>query len=171
MAQDADDVLSESSWTALAKGKERDWWDFDLEGDMEKLEVVGPWSPTEGRSMDPKRKMGHEVKDKPKEVEMEVDGDVPQDESVEIQSLKRKVIRIESEETQDYVCETLAISKEEAEEMGFVAPLVNHEGPFTGATIDAVKKPSETGRQPQWLLEKVVKPAQSICVSSAAMKS
>ena len=51
---------------------------------------------------------------------MEVDGEVPQEASAEIQSPKRKVIRVESEETQDYVCETLAISQEEAEEMGFV---------------------------------------------------
>ena len=51
---------------------------------------------------------------------MEVDGEVPQEESLEIQSPKIKVIRVESEETQDYVCETLAISQEEAEEMGFV---------------------------------------------------
>ena len=33
MACDADEAVSESSWT-------------DLEGDMEKLEVVGPWSGT-----------------------------------------------------------------------------------------------------------------------------
>ena len=64
MAQDADDAMSESSWTALAKGKERDWWSIDLEGDMEKLEVVGPWSGTEGGSVDPKRQMGHEEKGK-----------------------------------------------------------------------------------------------------------
>ena len=47
---------------------------------------------------------------------MGLDGDVPQEESVEIQSPKRKVIRVESEETQDYVRETLVISQEEAEE-------------------------------------------------------
>ena len=29
---------------------------------------------------------------------------------------------------------------------------MNHEGPFTGVTIDAVKRPSDTGRWPQWLL-------------------
>ena len=40
--------------------------------------------------------------------------------NVEIQSRKRKVIRVESEETHDYLCETLAISQEEAEEVGFV---------------------------------------------------
>ena len=44
MAQDADDAMSESSWTALAKEKERDWWSIDLEGEMVKLEVVGPCS-------------------------------------------------------------------------------------------------------------------------------
>ena len=43
-----------------------------------------------------------------------------QEASVEIQSPKRKLIRVEPEETQDYVRETLAISQEEDEEMGFV---------------------------------------------------
>ena len=121
MAQDADDAMSESSSTALAKGKERDWWSIDLEG--------GPWSGTEGGSVDPKGKMDHrsartkfarEESEKPKEAEMDVDGAVRQEASVEIQSPKRKVIRVESEESKDNVRETLAISQEEAEEMGFV---------------------------------------------------
>ena len=51
---------------------------------------------------------------------MEVNDAEPQEASVAIQSLKRKVIRAESEETQDYVCQALAISQEEAEEMGVV---------------------------------------------------
>ena len=64
-----------------------------------------------------------------------------------------------------------AISLEEAEEMGFVpSALGEPRGPSVGATIDAVKKPSDTGREPQWLL-KVVKPAPSICVSSPTMRS
>ena len=45
---------------------------------------------------------------------MEVDEATLQEASVEVQSLKRQ-------ETQDYVRETLAISQEEAEEMGFRA--------------------------------------------------
>ena len=49
------------------------------------------------------------------EIEMEVDAEVPQAESAEINS-PRKMIRGESEETQDYVCETLSISQEETEE-------------------------------------------------------
>ena len=89
MAQDADEAMSESSRTALAKGKERDWWSIDLEGDMEKLEVVGLWSGTGGGSVDPKRIMGHEESEKPKEAEMEMDGDVPQEEGIGIQSPKK----------------------------------------------------------------------------------
>lgn len=99
---------------------------------MEKLEVVGFLSGTEGGSVDPKRNLGHEVKKKPKEVEMELDDDVLEEESVTIQCPKRKVFRVESEETQDYARETLAISQTE--------------GPFIGATFDVVKKPSVTGR-------------------------
>ena len=49
--------MPESSWTALAKGKERDWCSIDLEVDVERLKVVGPWSGTEGGSVDTKRMM------------------------------------------------------------------------------------------------------------------
>ena len=45
---------------------------------------------------------------------MEVDGEASQEESAQIQSPKRKVIRVESEETLDYVCEALAIGQEES---------------------------------------------------------
>ena len=58
VAQDADDAMSEPSWTALTKRKERDWWGIDLEGEMAKLEVVCPWSRTEGGSVDPKGEIG-----------------------------------------------------------------------------------------------------------------
>ena len=51
------DAWSESSWTALAKSKERGCWSIDLEGEMEKLEVMGPWSGTEISSVDPKGEM------------------------------------------------------------------------------------------------------------------
>ena len=71
---------------------------------------------------------------------MEVDDAVPQEASAEIQSPKRKLIRAESAETQDYVRETLAISrKKERKWASCQAPSANHEGPFIGATADAVK--------------------------------
>ena len=58
-AQDVDKAKFESSWNALAKVKERDWWSIDLEGEMENLEVIGPCSGIDGVSTDPKGKMGH----------------------------------------------------------------------------------------------------------------
>ena len=129
MAKGAMSAMSASSWTALAKEKERGWWCTDLEDEMEKLEVIGQWSRTEGGSADPKGKMGHrsartkaarEESEKLTEAEMEVDGEVLREKGAEIQSPKRKVIRVESVETQDYVCETLANGQEEAEDLGFV---------------------------------------------------
>ena len=59
MAQDAEDAMSESAWTVLAKEKERDWWSIDLQGEMEKLEVVRSFSVAEGGSMDAERKADH----------------------------------------------------------------------------------------------------------------
>ena len=59
MAQEVDEAMSETSWTALAKEKERDCWSIDLEGEVEKLEVRGPWSVTEGDSVEPKGEVGH----------------------------------------------------------------------------------------------------------------
>ena len=37
MAQEMDEAMSEASWTALAKEKERDWWSIDREGEVEEL--------------------------------------------------------------------------------------------------------------------------------------
>ena len=59
------------------------------------------------------------------EVEMEVDADVSQAERAEIKDSIRKEVRVESKETQDYVCEMLTISPEEAEELVFVSSALN----------------------------------------------
>ena len=76
------------------------------------------------------------------------------------------MIRVESEETQDYARETLAISQEKKQRKwaSCRAPSVNHEDPFNGVSIVAVKKTSDSGRLLRWLLKKLLKPAQSICV-------
>ena len=58
MAQEVDEATSESSWTALAKGEQRDWWSIDLEGEVEELEVCGLWSGTKGDSVEYKRGKG-----------------------------------------------------------------------------------------------------------------
>ena len=74
-------------------------------------------------------------------VEMEVDAGVSQAESAEIKSPKRKVIQVESGETQEYVCEMLTIKEE----------------PFTPATITVVRERSDTGSLRRWSLQKVEK--------------
>ena len=83
-----------------------------------------PWIPTRRWA---RTRVTKEVSEEPtgaesenQEMEMEVGEATPHDASAEIQSPKRKVIRVESEETHDCVCETVAISQEEAEKMGFV---------------------------------------------------
>ena len=96
MGKDADAAWSESSWTALAEGKERGWRSIDLEGKKGRSrKVMGPWSGTEVGSVDSKGEMGYrsprlkaarEEREKLKELEMEVDGEAPQVEKAEIQS-------------------------------------------------------------------------------------
>ena len=66
-------------------------------------------------------KVAREEKEQLKEEEMKVDVDSPQGESAEIKSSKRKMIRAESEETQDYVCGTVVVSQEEVEEFSLRA--------------------------------------------------
>ena len=95
--------------------------------------------------MDPKRKMGHrsartkaarEESEKLKETEMEVDGESD-----------KKVIRVESEETQDYLRETLICSQEEAEKMVFVpSTLGEPRGAIYWCDTRCSEKPSDTGR-------------------------
>ena len=52
MALVADKAISGESWTASAKEKERYWWSIDLRGEVQELEVGGPWTSTNGNSMD-----------------------------------------------------------------------------------------------------------------------
>ena len=59
LAHDTDEARPTSSWMALAREKDRDWWSADLEDEMEKLEVEGGFSGAESGSMDPKVKVGH----------------------------------------------------------------------------------------------------------------
>ena len=127
IVHEEDEEKSEASWTAVAKEKERAWWSVDPEGEAEELEVKGPGSVTDScsvdgemRQQDPRWKAAKEEKEKLKVADMEVDEESCQEEIAEIQSPKRKVIRVESKETRYYVCEVLEISQEEAEALAFV---------------------------------------------------
>ena len=141
LAQEMEEAISEASWIALVKAKGRDWWSIDLEGEVEELEVGCPWTVTKGNSVDPEREMNDQsdgkktaieeeqnwgkLKEGEMEVEMEVEAGVAQAESAEIESPKRKVIRVESEETQDFVFEMLSISLEEGYELAFVPSAIS----------------------------------------------
>ena len=62
-------------------------------------------------------KMAWKERENQTRMEKKVNGKAHWDEGAEVQSPKRKVIRVESEETQDYVRESLHVSREEAEEI------------------------------------------------------
>ena len=65
----------------------------------------------EGRHRHARMKMAR----KERENQTKLEKEAKQEEGAEVQSLKRKVFRMESEETQDYVRDSLNLSQEEAE--------------------------------------------------------
>ena len=71
------------------------------------------------------------------------ESEAPGEEGEEVKSPKRKVIRVESEETQDYVRESLDLNQEECEEISFVPSAIV-------VTINAVRRPSTSGSLRRW---------------------
>ena len=53
------------------------------------------------------------------------ESEAPEEEGEEVKSRKRKVIRVESSETQDYVREATDLSQEEVEEISFVPSAIS----------------------------------------------
>ena len=100
--QDKEETASEVSWTAIAKKKEKDGWRLEPEGETETPEVTF-WDEAEGVAVTPEGESLHEqthVKSTRRERE------APGEEGEEIKCPKREVIRVESEETKDYVKES-----------------------------------------------------------------
>ena len=58
-------------------------------------------------------------------MERKADRNAPGEEGEEVRSPKKKVIWVESEETQDYVRESLNLSRNEAEEISFVPSAIS----------------------------------------------
>ena len=80
------------------------------------------WDEAEGVAVTPEGESLHEqtqVKSSRRESE------APREEGEEVKSPKRKVIRVESKETQDYVRESWNLSLEEAEEISFVPSAIS----------------------------------------------
>ena len=55
----------------------------------------------------------------------EEESEAPGEEGEEVKSPKRNVIRVESQETQDYVREAMDLSQKEAEEISFVPSAIS----------------------------------------------
>ena len=88
-------------------------------------EAIGLGSEANGVSLNPegesrhrhvRAKMARKERENQTHTEEKVDGD----EGAEVQNPRRKVIRVESEETQDCVRESLNVSGDEAEDISFV---------------------------------------------------
>ena len=119
--RDKEETTFEVSWTAVTKGKEKELWRLEPEGEAEKLEATAPWNGMKGLSVNleggsrhgqVRAKFARKERKNQTKMEEKVDGEAPSDEGAEIQSPERKVIRVESEETQDYVRESLNLSRE-----------------------------------------------------------
>ena len=72
--------------------------------------------------------------------------EVPGEEDEEVKSQKRKVTQVESVETQDYVKESLDLSRKEAEEISFVPSAISvPPKPMFRCDIRCSEKPSASG--------------------------
>ena len=79
------------------------------------------------------------------------ESEAPGEEGEEVKSPKRKVIRVESEETQDYVREAKGLSQEEAEEISFVLSAIRvPQKPLFRCDNRQSQKPSVSGSLRRW---------------------
>ena len=124
-----DETTSEASWTAVTKGKEKEMWRLEPEGEAETPEAIGLESEVNSVSMNPegerrhrhvRAEMARKERGNQTRLEKNVNEKALWDDGAEVQSPKRKVIRVESEETQDYVRDSSNLRREEAEEISFV---------------------------------------------------
>ena len=104
---------------------------LEPEGEAERPEATVPWNGVDGigkvkaaTGRYGQKSQGRKENIKQK-MEEKVDGKAPSEERAEIQSPKRKVIRVESKETDDDAREPLNLSRDESEEMSFVPSAIS----------------------------------------------
>ena len=90
---------------------------WNPEGEAETPEGIVLWNEAEGVPANPDGASHHE---RAQATSNRRESEAPGEEGEEVSSPKTNVIRVESEETQDYVRESLDPSREEAEEISFV---------------------------------------------------
>ena len=112
--QDKEETTPEALWAAVAG---REGWRLEPEGETETPKVIVWWNEAEGVPVNPDGE-GHREQARAKSPRRE--REAPGEEGEEAKAPKRKVIRVESEETQDYVKGAMDLSQEDAEEISFV---------------------------------------------------
>ena len=104
-------------------------WSLEPEGEAEKQGAIGPGREVKSISVNPKgescpgharAKMARKEKENQATSETEANQKARQEEGAEVQSPKRKIIRVESDETQDHVRDSLNFGWDEAEAISFV---------------------------------------------------
>ena len=105
-----------------ARGREEAAWRLEPEGETEVPESVIVADEVEGTYVDSNGESHH---GRGKVSNHRSQSGVQGEEGEEIKSLKRKVIRVDSEETQDYVRKAKSTDQEEAEELIFVPSAIS----------------------------------------------
>ena len=118
--QDEQEVMSETSGNAT-RGRGEDVWRLEPEGETETLETKVFWNGVEGVPGCPDGE-GHHEREQVKSSRRE--SEAPGEEGEEVERPKRKVIRVECEETQDYGRETKDMNQE-AEGTSFVPSAIS----------------------------------------------
>ena len=104
-------------------------------------------------------------------MEKKVNGKALREEGAEVQSPQRKVIRVECEETQDFVRDSLNLSREEAEEISFVpCALSVPQGPVFWCDNRSNDKALRFWQLAWLVVDDVEEATRSICVSSVTTK-
>ena len=119
--QDVQMVMSETAGKAT-RGRGEDAWRLEPQGGTETLENKVVSNGVEGVHVDPNGE-GHHERDHVNNSRRQ--SDASGEEGEEIRSPKRKVIRVESEETLDYVREANDLNQKEGEEISFVPSAIS----------------------------------------------
>ena len=104
------------------EGKKRRGGGWNQKGETETPAVIVLWNEAEGVPVKPNGE-GHHERTQAKSSRRE--SEAPGEEGEEVKSPKRNVIRVESQETQDYVREAMDLSQKEAEEISFVPSAIS----------------------------------------------
>ena len=140
--QDVQEVMDETAWKAT-RGREEYARRLEPEGETEMPETRIVTDGVEGVPVNPDGEGRHE---RVQANSSRRESEAPGEEGEGVESSKRKVIRVESEETLDCVTEAKDLSQEEAEEISFVPSAVSvPQKPFFRCDNRCSEKPSVFG--------------------------